>query len=90
MHPSLMNRDQLLEWIRVLLVELFELEPEGIGFETRIVEDLDLDSIDAIDMIVELQSYTEERIDEDVLKHVRTVGDIVDIAERYLAPRSQV
>ncbi len=88
MHPSLMNRDQLLEWIRGLLVGLFELDAEVIGFETRLVEDLDLDSIDAIDMIVELQSYTEERIEEDVLKHVRTVGDVVDLAERYLGRRS--
>jgi acyl carrier protein len=84
MHPSQMNSEQFFDWIRGLFVELFELEAEGIERSTRLVEDLDLDSIDAIDMVVELQSYTEERIDEDVLKHVKTVGDVVDLAARYL------
>ena len=79
-----MSRDEVFTLIRDVMVRLFELPPEGITLDARLVEDLELDSIDAIDMLVELQARTEKRIDEEELKKLRTVGDIVNLAASYL------
>ena len=47
-------------------------------------DDLDLDSIDAIDLAVKIQEITGARVDEAELRHVRTVGDVVDLITRML------
>jgi acyl carrier protein len=79
-----MSRDEVFTLIRDVMVRLFELPPEDITPDAKLVEDLELDSIDAIDMLVELQARTDKRIDEEELKKLRTVGDIVNLASSYL------
>ena len=79
------TRDQILRWITDTLVADFEVEREKISLDAHLVEDLDLDSLDAIDMLVRLQEVAQERIDEDEVRGLRTVGDVVSLAERYLA-----
>lgn len=54
-------------------------DTEGVTRESRLVEDLDLDSIDAVDMIVHLQNMIGKRIKPEAFKSVRTVGDVVDV-----------
>ncbi|WP_052364854.1 acyl carrier protein [Halotalea alkalilenta] len=66
-----------LALVRSKLVELFDLEAADVTLEARLYEDLDIDSIDAVDLIVELKKYTGKRIDPADFKAVRTVGDIV-------------
>lgn len=77
-----MVRQEILAKVRDIMVEMFELDPAGITPEAKLMEDLDLDSIDAIDMVVKLQELTGERVAEEQLKQIRTVGDIVDLVER--------
>ncbi len=72
------SRDELLERLRVYFHQLFEIEPDTVTLEARLVEDLDLDSIDAVDLIVKLQELTGNRITPDEFKSVRTVNDVVD------------
>lgn len=84
-----MTRDEALACIRELMVDLFELDPARIVPEARLVDDLELDSIDAIDMIAKLHELTGERADESALKAIRTVGDVVDLALGQLEARSQ-
>lgn len=74
-----MTKEAILEGLRDIMVELFEFEREQIQLEARVVEDLDLDSIDAIDMAVRLQEMTDRRIEETELRSIRTVSDIVDM-----------
>ena len=52
--------------------------------EARLYEDLELDSIDAVDMIVHLQKKTGKKIKPEEFKAVRTVQDVVDAVERLL------
>ena len=52
------NQEELFLEVRNSMAELFELNPEDIKPDSRLVEDLDLDSIDAVDMIVSLQKKT--------------------------------
>jgi acyl carrier protein len=67
-----------------LLTKLFEIEPDAISPEARLYEDLELDSIDAVDMIVHLQKKTGKKIKPETFKSVRTVQDVVDAVEQLL------
>lgn len=73
-----MTKDLVFSRVRDILVETFELEPGSVALDSRLQEDLDLDSIDAVDLIVKLQRYTTARIDPAIFKQVRTIGDVVD------------
>ena len=79
-----MNRAEILDEISRTLVEMFELDPKIVTPEARLVEDLDLDSIDAVDMAAKLQELTGKRLAEEDLRGMRTLEDVVDIAERML------
>lgn len=67
-----------------LLHKLFEVDPQNITPESRLYEDLELDSIDAIDMVVHLQKKTGKKIKPEEFKSVRTVQDVVDAVSRLL------
>ena len=60
------------------LQDLFDLPAEKIVPEARLADDLDLDSIDAVDLVVKLQEYTGRKISPSEFKTVRTIGDVVD------------
>ncbi|HCA9135299.1 TPA: acyl carrier protein [Klebsiella quasipneumoniae] len=78
-----MNEQQAIyEEISALLVNVFEIDPQDITPEARLYEDLELDSIDAIDMIVHLQKKIGKKIMPEEFKTVRTVQDVVDAVER--------
>ena len=80
-----MTRDQIFERIRSTLVTSFEIPEQRVTMEARLMEDLELDSIDAIDMAVQLQELTGARVDENELRKLRTVGDTVDLVARLVA-----
>lgn len=77
LHPENFER------IKATMVEMFELEPGLVTPQARVFEDLDLDSIDAIDLVARLQATAGSgaRVDEEALRSVRTVSDIVALAE---------
>ena len=60
------------------LQDLFDLPAEKITLSARLSDDLDLDSIDAVDLVVKLQEYTGRKISPSEFKSVRTIGDVVD------------
>lgn len=74
----------IYEEVSALLVKVFEIDPQDIKPEARLYEDLELDSIDAIDMIVHLQKKIGKKIKPEDFKTVRTVQDVVDAADRLL------
>lgn len=72
------SRDDIFALLRDALVELFELEPEQITLEANLYQDLEIDSIDAIDLIDHLKQQTGKKIAAEEFKAVRTVGDVVE------------
>jgi len=68
-----------------VLEDLFELPPEKLVPGARLMEDLDLDSIDAVDLMARLQQYTGKRIASAEFKSVRTIGDVVEKIYNRLA-----
>ena len=74
-----MNEQQAIyAEVSALLETLFEIDPQDIKPEARLYEDLELDSIDAIDMVVQLQKKVGKKIKPEEFKAVRTVQDVVD------------
>ena len=64
--------------------KLFELEAGDISPQSHLYEDLDIDSIDAVDLVVELKNWTGKKIKPEAFKSVRTVQDIVDAVDALL------
>jgi acyl carrier protein len=81
----MLSRDEILSEIRAVLGRLFEIDPDIVVQNARLYDDLDIDSIDAVDLIDQIRRLTGKRIDPDDFHSVETVGDIVDIVERILA-----
>lgn len=83
-----MTRDELEERVRAILVAEFELEPAAVVPSARLVEDLDLDSIDGVTIVVRLEAQLGVQLTDDEIQDMATVGDIVDaLAERLGPPR---
>lgn len=72
------TREDILAAIKTIMVELFELDADNITLDARLYEDLDFDSIDAIDMIVRLKEMTGKAVKPEDFKTARTIGDVVD------------
>ena len=79
-----MTEQEIFEKLQSIMVELFELDADDISLESSLYEDLDLDSIDAVDLVVQLQDVTGEKIQPEEFKQVRTVADVVKAVERLL------
>ena len=79
-----MTRAELEQKTREMMAEMFELKMEQLKPETRLFEELNLDSIDAVDLVVKVQEITGRRVDQADLRRVRTVKDVVDMVEQYL------
>ncbi len=79
------SRNDIYQHVTQLMAEMFEIAPQDIDEQSRLYEDLDIDSIDAVDLIVELKTYTGKKISPDDFKNVRTIGDIVTAVEDLLA-----
>ncbi|MEV4781495.1 acyl carrier protein [Burkholderia sp. LMU1-1-1.1] len=73
-----MSRDQLQAWVIDLLAEMFELDKAGLTADSNLYADLDIDSIDAVDLAVKLKQLTGKRLQPEVFKTIRTIGDVVD------------
>ncbi len=74
-----MEKDEIFAEIKTMLVNQFELEPEQVTLEANLFTDLDLDSIDAIDMVVYLQKKTGKKFSPEQFKTVRTINDVVEV-----------
>lgn len=72
------TKADIFQVLQNLMVKEFELEPEQIQLDANLYQDLDLDSIDAVDLVVKLREITGKKIEPDAFKAVRTVGHIVD------------
>ena len=73
-----MDKQQIYEKIRNALVNDFEMDAATVVPEARLYEDLNLDSIDAVDLIVKLKQYIPRNVDPEVFKQMRTLQDVVD------------
>ena len=78
------TRTEVSKKISSTLSDLFEVDPEAISESALLYEDLDIDSIDAVDLIVELKSFTGLVIDPEDFKSVKTIEDVINIICKLL------
>lgn len=73
-----MERDEVMGVVRDHLVTELEVEPDRIGPETSFREDLDADSLDLYELVMELEDRYGIRVSEEEAAEIVTVGDAVD------------
>lgn len=78
------TREDIMSELRNILVEDFEINEELIKPEANLFEDLELDSIDAVDLAVKLQCFTDKKITPENFKKIRTIDDVVNAVEELL------
>lgn len=78
------TREEILDQLKAIFVEQFDIAAADIVPEAQLYDDLDIDSIDAVDLMVALKEKSGRKLDPEVFKQVRTVGDIVDAVHDLL------
>jgi acyl carrier protein len=81
------TRDEIFAILRDALVDLFELSDERIRLDANLYEDLEIDSIDAVDLIDHIKRQSGKKIGAEAFKSVRTVADVVEAV--YLLVNSE-
>ncbi|MBA1298037.1 acyl carrier protein [Pseudomonas carnis] len=80
------TRDDIFNTLRDALVELFELPPERVTLDANLYQDLEIDSIDAVDLIDHIKRQTGKKIAAEEFKAVRTVNEVVEAVYRLVQP----
>ncbi len=79
-----MTDQEIFDRLRSILVDTFDIEAGHISPQAKLHDDLDIDSIDAVDLIVKLKPLVGKRLQPDAFKAVRTVQDVVDALQGLL------
>ena len=74
-----MTKEEVFEKFKEILVTEFQMDKESITPNSRLYEDLELDSIDAVDLMVKMKVYLDGKIEPEQFKKAVTVQDVVDI-----------
>jgi len=74
------NREEIAQTVIGIVKDTLRCKQE-VTLATAFVDDLDADSLDLVELIMEVEQTFDVVVDDDVLKAIRTVGDVVD----YLA-----
>lgn len=72
-----MDTNELYSRIRAILIDQFEVEESVISMDANLYEELEIDSIDAVDLLVQLKELTGKKIPPEDFKDVRTIRDVM-------------
>ena len=75
-----MEKADVIEKINHTFIENFEIEPERLTKDSKLFEDLELDSLDAVDMIVHMEQDLGIKVDIQKFSTVRTLDDVYQMA----------
>ena len=84
-----MTKEDVLGRINDVLAGEFEIDRAKLVPEARLFEDLDLDSIDAVDLVVRLQQQTSLKVKAEDFKAIRTLGDVADVIAKLAAEQGK-
>lgn len=79
-----LSKEEILERVTDVLVDTFELDRADVHPTAHLIDELDLDSIDAIDLLVGLEEKTGLDVQEEELREIQLVQDVVDLVHRKL------
>ena len=72
------SKEEIYNKLCEILEDEFEIDKSMMSREANLFTDLDLDSIDAVDLAVRLQQFTDKRISPEEFKQIRTLNDVVE------------
>ena len=81
----MMTDQEIEKKIKDILVAEFEVEAEKLKPETNLFTELDLDSIDAVDLVVRIQQETGKKVNPEDFRQIRTFGDVVVAVKKLLS-----
>ena len=79
-----MEKNEIQEQLFEILINDFEIEEDELSLDSNLYEDLEFDSIDAVDLVVKLSKLTGKKVEPDVFKQVRTVEDVINEIHKLL------
>jgi len=82
-----MDKEVVFKKIADVLATDFECDRAKLVPEARLFEDLDLDSIDAVDLVVRIQRETGIKVVAEDFKSIRTLGDVTDVIVRLMSAK---
>ena len=82
----MITREAIFEHVRTTMHEMFEIDPARVRLETHLIDDLGLDSIDAIDLAARIEEFSRARLGEEQLHKLRTVEDVVNLIHATQPP----
>lgn len=82
-----LDAEQIIADLDRIFIDQFELEPAKVVPDARLREDLDLDSLDAADMLVAIEKRFGIRLDDQVARQFRTVSDIHGYVRKLVAEK---
>ncbi|MBR4317822.1 MAG: acyl carrier protein [Kiritimatiellae bacterium] len=80
--------DEIFNTIKSILIEEFECDEALVTPDVNLFETLDLDSIDAVDLIVRLQNMTQLKVKAEDFRQIRTLDDVVKVIQRLIAEQA--
>ena len=80
-----MTHDDIYLQLQQILFDNFEIEKDRITLDANLYTDLDLDSIDAVDLVIQVQELIGSKIGPDEFKAARTVNDVIEVVAALLA-----
>lgn len=72
------TKEQIFEELKNILIEELEIPENDINLDANLFTDLDLDSIDAVDIAVRMQKFTNKKLSPAEFKQIKTINDIVE------------
>ena len=79
-----MTKEEISAQLGKILVEMFEVPADRIKPTAVLYDDLEIDSIDAVDLAMQLHELTGKRMSNADFKTIRTVQDVVDSVHRSI------
>ena len=78
-----MTKEEIFDNLKASLSKEFEIEEDKITPAAKLADDLELDSIDSIDLIVKMKDFIPGKVDPAIFKTVKTMQDVVDALYPY-------
>ncbi|MDO3387797.1 acyl carrier protein [Gilvimarinus sp. SDUM040013] len=80
-----MTKEEIYNQLKSVLIQSFMIDEDDISLDADLYQDLDFDSIDAIDLAAKIHSVTGKQLKPEQFKGVRTIGDAVDVVDELLS-----
>jgi len=74
-----MTKENILVKIQDILAEQFEIERSAVTMQAKLYDDLELDSIDAVDLLVKMKEFIPGKVDPEMFKKARTIEDVIEL-----------